>query len=255
MSNNTNDGVNNNVNNNATYNFINKPNDRYVTPDSLAWNLVMGDDVDNFGGVMETFVTDLSGSSRADRLMQIADEFQVLVSIYMEMIFNVLKTNFMGELLDPDGEVRNDIDLELELANYIPDFSQYTIEDMTTMFRDKFAKIRYFLSVQDISEFCDFDDFNDYGLDSEYYCKTLLLDDGQISSRRYFEKATHIPDGKRYTFLMRDDKEPQQERLDDFYTVMYIPSFAGSNSMITKMNRKGRKIKVSFSKYNIMSDK
>jgi hypothetical protein len=226
--------------------FMEQPDDRIVNPESLAWDLVMGNDRDNFTAIMQGFVSNGEGSYQANRYEQLEGEFQILLTIYMEMIFNVLKSNFMGALLDDNGNIRDGIDLELELAQYKPDIRQYDIQYITDIFREKFAKIRYFLSVRDLTEFCS-DDPNDFGRDTGYYCKILLLDDRREYSRKYFKQATHIPDGKRYTFLMRPDDNPEQKKLEDFYAVVYLPAYKDD------IGNSPRKIRISFEKYNVIS--
>lgn len=221
------------------------PDDRYVTPESLAWDLVMGDELDDFTGIMQGLVDDSNNSYRADRYDKLADEFQILITIYMEMIFNVLKSNFMGELLDENGDILDGVELESELERYKPDFRKYNLDDMTIMFRNLFAKIRYFLSVRDLTEICASDP-NDFGSESKYYCKILLQDDRRAFTKNYFEKATHIPDGKRYTFMLRADDKPHQKKLEDFYAVVYLPPHINDSS-------KPRKIRISFEKYNVIS--
>jgi len=224
--------------------FLSKPDDRFVTPDSLAWDLIMGDDMEDYSAIMQKFVPSDSASNIADLYEQMADEFQILITIYMEMVFTVLKSNYMGGLLDEDGDVRDGIDLEEELSKYRPDFMLYDVSDMTNIFRSKFLKIRYFLSVQDITDRCTVDP-SDFGMSSEYYCKTLLMDDGRSTTKSYFERASHIPDDKRYTFLIRADSKHKQKKLSDFYTVMYLPPYK---------NGKNRKIKLSFEKFNVNSN-
>jgi hypothetical protein len=226
--------------------FMDKPDDRFMTPDTLAWDLVMGNDRDDFTGVMQGFVSDDHGKYGANRHEQMADEFQILITIYMEMIFNILKSNHMGSLLNENGDVKEGVDLEVELATYRPDFCNYSVDDMTGLFRDKLAKIRYFLSVRDLTDFCS-NDANDFGPGSEYYCKILLKDDGRSYSKNYFKKATHIPEGKRYTFLMKPDDNPTQKELKDFYAVVYLPPHVGDS------DKTPRKIRVAFEKYNVIS--
>lgn len=236
--------------NNDAYNFLDVPksDDRFVTPESLAWDLVISERED-FTGIMQGFVDDSNGKYRANQYEQIADEFQLLITTYMEIVFNVLKSNFMGELLDEKGEIRGDYDLEDKLNCYKPDFKDFTVDEMNEMsefFRGRFAKIRYFLSVRNITEFCS-DDPNDFGLDSKYYCKILLLDDNRSFTKNYFKQATHIPEGKRYTFMLRVDDNPQQKKLEDFYAVVYLPPYKND------LKKKPRKIRISFEKLNIIS--
>lgn len=235
----------------AAYGFLTAnydPDDRTVTPESLAWNLVMGEEIDDFSGIMSQFVSDESGSTGANRHQQLADEFQILIITYMEMVFHILKTNYMASLIDDSGDVLPDVDLEKELDNFKPDLSMYSTDDMCTIYREKLAKIRYFLSVRDITDYCD-DDPNDFGIDNKYYCKILLLDDGRSKTRTYFRNATHIPPHKRYTFLIRPDEHPKQDKLDDFYAVGYLPVCRDDSDTDTKT----RKIRIAFSKINVIS--
>lgn len=233
----------------TAHEFIDKPDDRVVTPESLAWDLIMSKDNDlkNFGGVMSSFVQGGDTNVNSDiRYQQLTDEFQILITIYMEMVFTILKSNHMGNLLDADGELKDGVDLENELKSYSPDFRKYSIADMTDLFKSKFTKIRYFLSVRDVTDFCDPNNENDFGLDSEYYCKILLLGDLRSSTSRYFEKSNHIPDNKRYTFLGRPNNNNNLEKLDDFYAVVYLPAHELDSNNVP------RKIRISFSKYNIV---
>jgi hypothetical protein len=235
----------------SAHDFFDKPTDKFMTPDSLAWDLVMGDGIDDFGGIMESLVTDGDGSRGVDRLQKLADEFQILITIYFEMVFNVLKSNYMSELLTEDGELKDGIDLESELDSYSPDFRKYSIQEMTDIFKEKFSKIRYFMHVQDITEFCDPEDPTDFGLDNEYYCRILLLDDKRGATDKYFRKARHIPPNKRYTFLLREDNDPDQNILGDFYAVVYLPRYKNPNDP-TDSTPEGRKFKLSFSNYNVI---
>jgi hypothetical protein len=237
---------------NTAQDFINKPDDSFVTPDSLAWDLIMSRDNEmrNFGAEMSSFVSGNDDNAVNDlsevRLQELGDEFQILITIYMEMVFTILKSDHMANLLNSDGELREGIDLENELKVYKPDFRQYTIDNMTDLFKNKFKKIRYSLSVRNITDFCDPHNENDYGLDSKYYCKILLLDDGRLSTRKYFQKSNHIPEDKRYTFLGRPTDNPEQEKLDDFFAVVYLPAYESDS------NNLPRKIRISFSKYKVM---
>lgn len=216
-----------------------------MTPETLAWNLVMSSDTDleDFTGVMHKFVSDDSGNFTANMYEQMSDEFQILVTIYFEMIFMILKSNYLGSLLDENGDIEETVDIEEKLENYKPDFKQYDLDAMTNIFREKFVKIRYFLSVLDITDQCTSDP-TDFGIHSEYYCKTLLLDDERGATKKYFNQADHIPDTKRYTFLIRQDSKRKQKKLKDFYTVVYVPPY--------KNTGKPRKIRISFEKINVI---
>lgn len=231
------------MNLNLAKEFMYNSDSRVVTPETLAWDLIMSNDITDFGGVMENLV---SGESNPNNLLEVlnqnlVDEFQILITIYIEMLYYVMKSNFMASILNERGELDADVDLEAELDKYKPDLSMYKVDDMIELFRSKFKKIRYYLSIQDITEFCDSDP-NDFGMFGNYYCKVLLLDDKREYSTRYFEQASHIPPDKRYTFLMKNIE--LKSKLEEFYAVMYLPPYNG--------DRLGRKVKISFSKFNVI---
>jgi hypothetical protein len=213
-----------------------------VTPDDLAWKLLMDTDVDEdadvqkYTGIMQNFVineSDLSNNKNT-RYDQIADNFQILITMYMEMVIGYMNIAHMASHMNENYELDGTIDLE---ETFKPDYSKFTIDDMLVLFREKFKKIRFFLSVQEITG-TEISDTTDYGKASEYYCKIILKDTHQ--GKLYFAKNIDNPavdHSKRYTFLMRYDKNKSQKKLEDFYAVCCLPNI---------------KVKIYFSPLNII---
>lgn len=222
--------------------FANTNDTSYVTPESLAWKLIMEDEIENFSSIVEAQSNDA------------ACEFEILNIIYMEMIFNQLKINYMAQFVDEDGLINSNVDIDDILTNYKPDFRKYSNNEIIELFRDKFVKIRYYLGVEDITELCDKYDDNDFGPYKYYYSKILLLDDGRYFTREYFGRSSHIPEDKRYTFMLRNTSKDNQNsinknNLNEYYSVVLVPSYTGTNNTSTNNIDSFRKLKISFSKY------
>lgn len=219
--------------------FLDQPYDdseNIVTPDSLAWKLLMDEDVKDYAGMLMPFVSgdqELS-QDRNVRYEQLSDQFQILITMYMEMVFGLLKINHIASGMNEQGEIDDEVDLD---KTFKPDLSKFGVDDILTVFREKLKKIRIFLSVQEI--YCD-DPKNpkDYGSSNEYFCRIILKD--TLEGKTYFWNNRNNPvvdQEKRYTFIMRDDKKKSHKKLNDFYAVCVLPNI---------------KVKISFSPINII---
>lgn len=206
--------------------FLNiEQNSDVVSPESLAWKLLVDDDIEDFAGVLipcseSSSISDMK-TVKHDELI---DQFQILITIYMELVFGLLKINHINNNLDENGEIKN-VNLE---ESFSPDFSIFSIDDLLNLFKDKFKKIRYILNVKEISE-------EDSYYTMKYYCRIILKDtpDGKI---HYFVNKNKLDSTKRYTFLIRNSNLSEFNQLSDFYAICALPNF---------------KVKVYFSPINI----
>ena len=234
--------------------FLNQANiqDTIVTPESLAWRMLLNSSIENFAGSILPFVIDGDStrqkheqkqeqntntwdenlSSEANRLAML-DQFQILITIYMEMVFGILKIKHVKSNLNTCHDIDQNISLN---DTFTPDLSEFSVNDMIDVFREKFKKICIFLSIREIHD-ADKNNPRDYGSASDYYCRVILRDmpDGDM----YFCANQHIIDpDKRYTFAIRNDDKKAQKKLDDFYAVVTLPKF---------------KVRISFSQINHMA--
>lgn len=222
--------------------FFNQPDDieNIVTPESLAWKLLMDDDVENYAGILLPTVLEEDDSNKSNkkgnsnlRYDSLADQFQILISVYMEMVFGLLKINHVNSFINKNGDIDESIDLE---ATFKPDTYKFTTDSMIDVFREKLKKIRIFLSVLGIYDAND-DLPKDYGSSSNYYCRIILKDSAE--GKTYFRANAHWLDPeKRYTFVMRNDEHKKQKKLEDFYAVVTLPEL---------------KVRISFSQINVIT--
>lgn len=217
--------------------FLNpcKDGNNIMTPEALAWKLLIDDDVKDYAGVLlPSVLGDHIDNGENILYDTLADQFQILVTIYMELVFGLLKINHISSFVNDDDIVDDNIDFD---ATFNPNVSELTIDDMINIFREKFKKVRVFLSVRGIYDGNEKDPKN-YGSSSDYYCRIILKNspEGYV----YFDKNKDWLDPeKHYTFVIRDDKKRKQKQLADFYAVFTLPN-------------NGNKIRISFSPINVI---
>jgi hypothetical protein len=225
--------------------FLNHPEDQLednVTLESLAWKLLMDENVEDYAGVLLPSIINYDSSEDIpvrdyNAYDNLADQFQMLITIYMEMVFGLLKINHISANLDKNGDLSEHVDLE---KTFDPDLSIFTVNDLVTTFREKLKKIRVFVSVHEIIDQDDSNDgsnqSNQFGNSDKYYCRILFRN--TIEGKTFYRKNRDIlePD-KQYMFAIRSDNERKHTKLNDFYAVCALPHM---------------KVKISFSPINII---
>jgi len=203
-----------------------------MTPEALAWRLLMDDDVEDYAGVLLPSVSGGHIDDGENLLYDtLADQFQILITIYMEMIFGLLKIDHVSSFIK-DGIVDENIDFD---ATFSPNVSELTADGMLDYFREKFKKVRVFLSVRGVYDSNE-DEPKNYGSSSEYYCRIILKNTSE--GKTYFNNNKDwIDPEKHYTFVIRDDKKRRHRQLSDFYAVCTLSNM---------------KIRISFSPINVI---
>jgi hypothetical protein len=193
-------------------NFQNIENDQYLTMESIAWKMLMGDISDKDSKQVKFFIQDDSPLEPENMFYDsLSGEFQILITIYMEMIFYSLWMENVSKNMDENGDIDNK---KLE-SDFIPDFSEYSIDVMKSIFKNQFEKIGYIVFAREAHEF-----------DMENYYCNIILEDTQ-EGKKYFRKNRKIiPDGKKYTFTIRTDHNKNQKKLIDFFAICKLPHTA-----------------------------
>lgn len=199
-------------------NFLCTDNSVTLSPESLAWSLLMNsDNIDDFGGVIRSFVDD--DTENIDMSDKLAGEFEILITIYMEMIMGYLKIEHITKLLNENDDLDEDVNPE---DSFKPDYTLYSMDDLKDFFQAKFTKIRYLISVQEINSDVDKSDSRDFGLDNKYYCRIILKD--TVYGKTYFwSNRQRLDPNKRYTFVIRNEEYKNNKKLEDYYAVCCLP--------------------------------
>jgi cysteinyl-tRNA synthetase len=173
----------------------NIPNDGEVySPEELAWQLIMDENI----------------SPRT--LMTFADEnskeimFEILVTIYLEMIFDYYKLKYLENTTDNDDDIINAYD------NFKLDLTNVNVDMLTDIFFEKFKKLRIILSVRDMSQI-------EYENTKKIRYCTVMLKDSPQDATYFMMNEKYLDKNKRYHFVLNSLYERKENLRDIFCTI------------------------------------
>ena len=150
-------------------------NDDIFTPEELAWRLLLDDNIDN--APMLAF----SDENSKEVL------FEILLTIYVEMIFNYYKMNYLGSHVEDD-------DFDNKFDDFKLDLKQLNLNMLINNFDEKMKKIKIILNVIEITKE-QFDNYKTFR-----YCTILFRD--LIRDKNFFiMNDAYIDPEKRYHFV------------------------------------------------------
>ena len=168
-------------------------NDVY-TPEELAWQLIMDENI----------------SPRT--LMAFSDEnskeitFEILVTIYLEMIFDYYKLKYLETTTDQDDDIINAYD------NFKLDLTNVNVDMLTNIFFEKFKKLRIILSVRDMSQI-------EYENTKKIRYCTVLLKDSPHDSTYFMMNEKYLDPNKSYHFVLNSLYERKENLRDIICTI------------------------------------
>lgn len=177
--------------------FLDIPDYENETPESLSWKLLMDDTLNDFGSSIIPYV---DGEEYDQSILE--DQFQILITIYLELIFNSMKLNHVENTDETDENKLSE--------TFDPRFENININDLIDFFQLKFKKIRYHLHVHEIDEIFD-----------DYYCKVILKNTPKGKLHYDVNKNT-IDQSKYYTFAINRNFmniKKQNIKINDYYAI------------------------------------
>jgi len=181
--------MNSNINDGGTY-----------SPEELAWKLIMDENI-NDNNVIMTFADENSKETM----------FEILVTIYIEMLFDYYKIQYLENTLYLDKKKEENIICD-EFENLEFDLNNVNLELLTNIFTEKFKKIKFILNIYEIS--CEHYEY----IKKNRYC-TILLKDSEYDSTYFLINEAHLDPEKRYHFVLNSLYIPVTELRDIFCTV------------------------------------
>lgn len=132
-------------------------------------------------------------------------QFELLLNISMEIIFQYLHMASLAELIDEDGGMKDDADINQ--SDLTQDLSSYDAESIEQLLRPRFNKISILASV-----------YETMNNDKEYYCRTIFSDTCTEFQKKYFEN-----NNVKFHFLCNPSwNESKVKKLDDIYTIFNL---------------------------------
>lgn len=187
------------------------------TPETLAWQLLVDEDMEKKIEIGQLIASiDLENEPNSKIYNKEAYEFEILITIYMEMVFGWFK---LLHLMENEQNGTN--------YDFKPNLSLVTLNDLTDPFSEKMSIIGYNINVEEIT---NMEYFN--LLRNRSYCRVALRD---LKSDDTFFKMNNkkIDPDKRYHFVMNGNYKGEKILRNIF--------------MVFMLNDKGYKISFSHS--------
>lgn len=156
------------------------------TPETLAWRLLIDDELKNDTNIKQIMASiDLNEESNPDIFNREAYLFEILLIVYLEMLFGWYKLLHLME---------NENSTEFKL-----NLSELKLKDLEEPFKEKFKLLGYMLNIYEITN----KNYYDY-LRNESYCRIALRD--LPSDSGFFEiNKNRIDPEKRYHFILNSN--------------------------------------------------
>ena len=208
--------LNNNSNNNLNNNLIDDLSDDFndggtYSPEELAWKLIMDENVSD--GALVGYVDEDSNEVL----------FEILITIYIEMIFNYYKLKYLESTIkddkdedeDEDEDEEDDNDIINRFDNFKLDLTNINIDNLTNIFSEKMKKIKYNLFVSELSQ-----TQYDY-IKQKRYCN-VLLKDSPIDKTYFIKNEKYLDPEKNYHFTINSLYQKNKNDLRDIYCTANI---------------------------------
>lgn len=167
------------------------------TPEALAWKLIIDDNINNSNLLI--FAEDNDKETL----------FEILLTIYVEMIFDFYKLKYL-ESMDPDDNFDNNFD------NFKLDIQNINVFSLTNIFSAKFNKLKHILNVREISS-------EEYEMSRKLRYCTVFLKDSPNDITYFIMNEQYLDPEKRYHFVLNSLYQ-KKENLCDIYCTFNINS-------------------------------
>jgi len=173
------------------------------TPETLAWTLITDDECENIKNGKLIFFSNESGLAPEE---QTENKFQILLTVYFELIFGWYKLLHLmkNEMDGTDNQFK-------------PDLSSITLDDLTKEFVDKFKTLGFILYVRELEDNEHFESERE-----KCYCR-VLLKDSELDSNYFYLKRYQLDPEKRYTFV-RNGKFQLNTTIKKYTAIVKLPT-------------------------------
>jgi len=155
------------------------------TPEELAWKMIMDEHIPS--SAIVAFSDDNS----------IESLFEILITIYLEMLFNHYKMQYLQQFVNLTDDDNDDInyDIEEKLNEFKLDLTHTNLSSLTDIFCKKFNIINYILNIHEIEK-------EDYDYSKKYRYCSILLKDSPLDNLYFIINADILDPDKRYHFVL-----------------------------------------------------
>lgn len=138
-------------------------------------------------------------------------KFELLVNIAMEIIFQYLHMASITSMLDEDGGLKEDDNIDQ--SSFTQNIDDYSADDIEELLKHRMLKICVLPLMSETDE-------DDKG----YYCRTIFKDSCTPAEKHnYFDNNPNVSEDTKFHFVLGSNFDPSSvEKLEDVYTVFKV---------------------------------
>lgn len=179
---------------------------KIYTPESLAWDLLVGDiDPDTRG--IDEFVNN-GDVTESDKL---TDKYQILITIFMELLFGIAKLNFYAELEKNGGNINK---------KFIPKYKKFDLNSYVETIDEKMQQLGFFARVdeqepENLSEESKQDLIN---MINDRYCRVVL----RYNDKEDYFDNNDVPEDVYYHMILNGLNKKAFTKLEDIFSIINL---------------------------------
>jgi hypothetical protein len=165
------------------------------TPESIAWELLVGEiDKEKQGKLMAFSEDSADNATKHDKL---TFEYEILITIFMELLFNISKLNYFSENNDKN--------------EFIPNYKSFNFDPIFEIIDEKMKLLGYkaYVESEDIDDFVSDKDALKHLVDNRY-CRIVLryydnediFDENDVSKDTFYHMKINGLNKKKYKMLL-----------------------------------------------------
>jgi hypothetical protein len=176
--------------------------DDFYTPESLAWDLLVGNIDNEKVGKMLSYSTDKN--EKNDENNKLTFQFEILITIFMELLFNIAKLDYYGE----DNE---------DSKKFIPQYDKFDINLYKNVIEEKFKIFGYCVNInsEKLEKFSQDKEGFKFLIDNRY-CRILLRGNEVNDDFKNFSDETY------YHMVINGLNKNKYKKMEQIYSVFFM---------------------------------
>jgi hypothetical protein len=198
-------------------NFESQKEDKVYTPESLAWDLLFGEIDSDKKGLDQMIEFDNNNNDKTTKSDMLKDKYQILITIFMEMIFDLAKMDYYDSL-----EKNNKKSIK-----FIPKYKKMSLDAYISEIEEIFSEKLGFIATANIEDLTQMDDTDTQlyvDMMNKRYCRIALKYDNEDDDKVFEEND--VPDDVYYHFrlneLIKKKYKIEYKKLDEIYSVFNL---------------------------------
>lgn len=185
---------------------------KIYTPESLAWDLLVGNIDPEKRGLDETIeFFSKNCDNKVSKSESLSDKYQILITLFMELLFGLAKLNFYAELEKNKGDINK---------KFIPKYKKFDLETYVSLIEDKMALLGFICHVdsENPEDLSDESKKDLVKMINDRYCRVVLR---YNDKDEYFEE-NDVPEDTYYHMIINGLNKKEFKNLNEIYSIINL---------------------------------